>query len=160
MIAVNFDGSNKVLGAPAGMEDSVHALHVYNDGEVSISCWELTDNDKEILDKLGKIYLTVVAGFTQPPVALSVENPFVESYRSEKSQEIIDNVISDSEKIGVYVLTNRVTTILVDDDEFDYIAASVVKAKGADRDDIKNTFDTMYLSTLDKGVVCFQKKLL
>ncbi len=41
-----------------------------------VSCWEMTEKEKEEFLKTGKIYLSVM-GNMQPPVALYVDRPYI-----------------------------------------------------------------------------------
>lgn len=41
-----------------------------------VSCWEMTDKEKEEFAKTGKIYLAVYGG-VQPPVSLYVDRPYI-----------------------------------------------------------------------------------
>jgi len=76
---VNFPTSNKELTAPPGVStEECGSLPVYNDGELSISCWEMTDEEFATLKKTKRVWLWVWAGFSQPPVAVDVADPFVD----------------------------------------------------------------------------------
>lgn len=70
-----FDGSNRVLGPPAGREAEVASLPVFSNGHVCVSCWELTEAERAEIFATGRIWLFVWAGHTQPPVSLQVERP-------------------------------------------------------------------------------------
>lgn len=70
MHPAEFPQVNKRLGAPKGCEGEVGALPVCTDGNVCVSCWELTPEELEIVKRTGKIFLFVFSGETQPPVAL------------------------------------------------------------------------------------------
>ncbi len=77
MYPVSFDGQNGVLGKPGNMSDDECApLPVFRDGQQSVSCWQLTSAEMEQLNKTRRIYLSVLAGPSQPPVMLSTERPF------------------------------------------------------------------------------------
>ena len=41
-----------------------------------VSCWEMTEKEKEEFLKTGKIYLSI-AGNLQPPVSLYVDRPYI-----------------------------------------------------------------------------------
>jgi hypothetical protein len=70
-----FPEANIELQAPTGM-DNCDPMWVHRDGTHCISKWTL--NWKERLRVLftGHVWLWVVSGWTQPPVAVSVEYPF------------------------------------------------------------------------------------
>ena len=80
MEPVDFTESTLKLGAPKGQEKEVGDLYVYTDKKKCISCWELTDDDLEILKKTKKVYAGVFSGKTQPPIFLTVETPFLAEF--------------------------------------------------------------------------------
>ena len=52
-------------------------LEINTDGVVCVSCWQLSPKEiKNLIEDSGKIWLWVFSGVTQPPVALTVGNPF------------------------------------------------------------------------------------
>lgn len=79
ILPVKFPEANKVLTPPVDMtEDECSNLHVFNDDKISISCWEITDEVLELIQKHRKIWLGVTAGKSQPPVWMSPdETPFI-----------------------------------------------------------------------------------
>lgn len=78
MIPVEFDQMTVVLGKPQGWRDEdCLPLPVYRDGVRCISCWKLSKEDLEQIEKTGEIWLTILAGESQPPVCLQTENPFI-----------------------------------------------------------------------------------
>jgi hypothetical protein len=77
MHPVKFSHSNRILLKPDTMTDEeCGTLPVFSDGQICISCWVLTDSDKHKLLKSNKLWLQVNSGETQPPVNLSVNDPF------------------------------------------------------------------------------------
>ena len=82
MKPIYFDEANKVLTAPDGMsKEACVDLCVVNDGNQSISCWELNDEERRAIAEGANIWLGVLAGATQPPVWLSTERPFKVEYQ-------------------------------------------------------------------------------
>lgn len=74
MNPVNFFGSNKTLTPPKGMtHEQCSDLRVFSDGDVTVSCWELSAAEKEVVAKTGKVWLKVWAGPSAPPVLVSAE---------------------------------------------------------------------------------------
>lgn len=72
--AITFDGANMVLGAPAGSEETVSALHTYTNGMCSVSCWRLSPEELAEVNRTGGIiFLSVFSGRSQPPVFLGDE---------------------------------------------------------------------------------------
>jgi hypothetical protein len=71
--AVDFEGSNKTLNAPKGVEN-VEQLHTFTNGRCSVSCWELDADELAEIARTGRVYLSVISGETQPPVFVSSES--------------------------------------------------------------------------------------
>lgn len=74
--SIAWHGQNRLLSAPKGEEkDRVHDLHVFNNGNVTVSCWQLTPEElADIIQNGGKIYLAVLYGASQPPVFVGSED--------------------------------------------------------------------------------------
>lgn len=70
MIPTAFPEQNKTLTKPEGMDDC-GSLPVYNDGQQSISCWQMSWRERLSALLRGKVWLQVYAGSTQPPVSLT-----------------------------------------------------------------------------------------
>lgn len=79
MIPSSFDESNTYLSAPNGMPDCLPlSCYIGNDDTkhpVIISCFKLTKEELEEINKTGRVWLTV-AGQTMPPVVLSGISPW------------------------------------------------------------------------------------
>ncbi len=87
MLPVNFPNTNYTI--PSG--DSYEELPVYRDSAQIISCWQLNQQDLNKIKKSGKIWLTV-AGKAQPPVDISVYDPFILPRPIVVHKEISDRV--------------------------------------------------------------------
>jgi len=75
MEPIHFPQANKVLGKPPGMTDEeCGPLPVFNDGQQSISCWQMTWRERLAALIFGKVWLFVMFGHTQPPVLLLAKN--------------------------------------------------------------------------------------
>ncbi len=75
---INFDESNCTYKAPDGKSTiTIKDLKVYKDSKQIISCWKFSLWDKIKLLFTGKLYLGVL-GYSQPPVWIHVDNPFVD----------------------------------------------------------------------------------
>lgn len=78
MVPTSFAESNGTLDPPRGMEDCCDPLAVaygkLNEMPVVVSCWKLTKEELEEINRTGRVWLVVV-GETQPPVALQVKKP-------------------------------------------------------------------------------------
>lgn len=70
--AVEFPGSNMVLGAPKGAEN-VLSLHTFTNGHCSVSCWELDDDELAEIVRTRRIFISILSGRTQPPVFVAPE---------------------------------------------------------------------------------------
>ncbi len=74
---VEFPEQNCVFGKPPSMTDEqCVALPAHKSPEQIISCWELSDEEIEMLIKTKRVYLSVIGG-VQPPVAIVVDPPFI-----------------------------------------------------------------------------------
>jgi hypothetical protein len=73
MTPIEFDEQNKVLTAPPGMTpDECGNLPVYNDGAQSISAWKPSLRERIGILLGAPVWLSVLAGSTQPPVSVWV----------------------------------------------------------------------------------------
>lgn len=70
--AVDFQGSNMVLHAPAGSEN-VSDLRTFTNGMCSVSCWQLSPEEIAEVAKTGRVFLSVFSGRSQPPVFVGGE---------------------------------------------------------------------------------------
>lgn len=69
MKPIKFNQANKNLLKPNSMTDEeCSSLWVYTDGNQCVSCWKM--NWKQRIKALffGKIWISVMSGYTQPPV--------------------------------------------------------------------------------------------
>lgn len=75
MIAIKFKEANKNLLKPESMTDEeCGSLWVYSDGRQCISCWRLTWKERIKALLFGKVWLSVLSGYSQPPVWLACDN--------------------------------------------------------------------------------------
>ena len=66
---VDWYGKNKVLKAPKGTtEEQVQDLHVFNNGVVSVSRWQLSNEALKEALETGCIFVSCYSGETQPPI--------------------------------------------------------------------------------------------
>lgn len=76
----SFEQQTDVLRKPDSMTDEeCSSLPVWSDGERCISLWTATWRERLCFLLTGKVWLWVWGGPTQPPVAVSVDNPFEET---------------------------------------------------------------------------------
>lgn len=72
MNPASFPESNRTLTAPSSMTSEQCAdLPIWTDGNQCISCWKPTWKERLSILFFGRVWLTVVFGGSQPPVALS-----------------------------------------------------------------------------------------
>jgi hypothetical protein len=72
---VNFKHANRFLAAPASATYSkqiagVIGMHTWTDGEQSVSRWKLTWRERLQVLCHGHVWVSVLSGSTQPPVAI------------------------------------------------------------------------------------------
>lgn len=66
---IEFEQANKNLSRPDNMTDEeCSSLRVYTDGRECISCWKMTFRQRLAALFFGKIWLSILSGYTQPPV--------------------------------------------------------------------------------------------
>lgn len=72
---VDWSGSNKKLVAPKGYtKEQVQDLPVFNNGVVSVSAWQLSPDElADIVQNGGIVFVSVVAGPSQPPIYVGSE---------------------------------------------------------------------------------------
>jgi hypothetical protein len=81
MIPIEFPQANQVFKKPDNMTDEecyeLHTFHGLVDGPNlgTISCWQLSKEDIEEIQRTGVIWLRVL-GARLPPMAVFTENPF------------------------------------------------------------------------------------
>lgn len=68
----HFKRANFVLGPPPGYDDVVVPLPVLRTLEgLSVSCWELTPEEKEEIARTGKVWVSVWSGLGHPPICVA-----------------------------------------------------------------------------------------
>lgn len=71
MKAIKFKEANKNLLRPPNMtEEECKNLWVYTDGKQCISCWKMSFLQRLSALFFGRVWLSVLGGYTQPPVWL------------------------------------------------------------------------------------------
>lgn len=72
MKAIKFKEANKNLFKPDSMTDEeCSSLMVYTNGRECVSCWRLTWKERLSALLFGRVWLSMLSGFTQPPVWLA-----------------------------------------------------------------------------------------
>lgn len=91
MIPASFDESNHVLDKPREMtREQCDPLSVFvgedtNRVPVVISCWKLTKEELEEINRTGRVWLWIF-GRTMPPVSLEIANPFAPKRADDDEQ--------------------------------------------------------------------------
>lgn len=81
MVPTSFEESNDVLGKPPSMSDDecscLSILRVENNNGLPmvISCWKMTKEELEEVNRTGRVWLGV-CGVTMPPVIVTGIKPF------------------------------------------------------------------------------------
>jgi len=127
MKAVEFKGQTKVFTKPSGMTDAeCGSLAVNFNGEQSVSCWELDENDIKNILKHKRVWLGVLGG-GHPPVFLTTDEPVqvsIEKAKVEKLFKSKDSIYSYmqgmlEDKTGYSANEITVRSIFYDDLEVD-----------------------------------------
>ena len=70
MEPIDFEQANKTLLAPHGQEAEIEPLRVFSQEGICISCWKPTIRERLSILLFGRVWLWVISGETQPPVAM------------------------------------------------------------------------------------------
>lgn len=70
---VNFDGVNVVLRAGKG-DENVQDMGAFRNHAACVSCWELDEEELDEIRRTGRVFLSVLMGGSQPPVAVGSES--------------------------------------------------------------------------------------
>jgi hypothetical protein len=88
MLPIHFDEANTIFRKPEGWTDEQCSdlstwrgdMRIDEHGNTSptiVSCWQLSKEDLEEINRTGKIWLSIT-GTGMPPVSLFTENPFIQ----------------------------------------------------------------------------------
>jgi len=92
MNPATFEHQTQVLVRPADMtEDECGPLPIYNDGEQCISLWRLSWRERISALIFGKVWLQVLSGETQPPVALTAAKQIFKMDSAQKTERLRGN---------------------------------------------------------------------
>lgn len=99
---IDFEGSNVLFGAPSTMTaEECGDLPCFFDGDVVVSCWELTPDELEHVMSTGQVWLMVWGGGT-PPVCITGEKPLVEADPTQ-SQPPAQKNVREHDRWGEYM---------------------------------------------------------
>ena len=74
-----FSQATKVLEAPEGMTDKeCGILPVFTDGEQCVSLWGMSLRERLSALFFGRVWVLILSGSTQPPIAINVERSIFE----------------------------------------------------------------------------------
>jgi hypothetical protein len=77
MKPIRFEGQTVELQKPPGMTDEeCGSLPILRLDGTCISCWQMTWKERLKALLTGRVWLGVLSGHTQPPVYVTVEQPF------------------------------------------------------------------------------------
>ena len=62
-------------------DEECGSLHIYTDGKQCISCWEPTEEEIKSIVENKKVWISVHSGYTQPPILLLGDSPFVSAVK-------------------------------------------------------------------------------
>jgi len=82
MKAVNFEAATKTLVVREDARLSTHIvaidpLRVWTDGEQCVSCWKMSLRERLHVLFRGYIWVAILSGSTQPPVALEARREYL-----------------------------------------------------------------------------------
>jgi hypothetical protein len=82
MKPIQFEHSNQVL-QPSGQEYSdnvtgVDPLPVWTDGEQCVSCWKMSLRERFSALLFGRVWLSLLSGYTQPPAFIQASREYLE----------------------------------------------------------------------------------
>ena len=79
MKPIRFKEVNKWLDKPESMTtEECKSMFIYTDNRECISCWRLTFWERMKILFLGKLWVRIVSGKTQPPIALTIAKTIFE----------------------------------------------------------------------------------
>jgi len=77
MIAINFKGSNRNLKKPGSLTDKeCVSMDIYTNGKQCLSKWKMSFRERLKFLFMGYVWVWVWSGQTQPPVLITLDDPF------------------------------------------------------------------------------------
>jgi hypothetical protein len=71
---VDFIGTNVIMKAPRGQEETVRDVSAFRNEQCCITCWQLTEDELAEVNRTGRIFLSVHYGGGMPPVFIGGED--------------------------------------------------------------------------------------
>lgn len=71
---VDFIGTNTIMKAPKGREETVNDVRAFRNEQCCVTCWQLTEAERAEINQTGRIYLSVLFGGGMPPVFVGGED--------------------------------------------------------------------------------------
>lgn len=90
MKAIEFPQANLILNPPAGQEKNINPLHVHHFAEGFVSCWTITDEELERLQKGDRRIWLWVLGKSHPPVLVTNKDPFAAPAPATQGPEAVN----------------------------------------------------------------------
>jgi hypothetical protein len=108
MKPIDFPEKNKIYTKPETMTDEeCGSLHVFENEQLKISCWEFTPDEFLHAIFFRKIWLSVYMN-VQPPVGLSAEFPFVKDADGHDQLPIaVINDVMIERKVNQFIIQYR-----------------------------------------------------
>lgn len=66
--AIDFAGTNIVMRAPPGREETVNDVRAFRNAMCCVTCWQLSDAELAEIARTRRVYLSVFMGGGRPPV--------------------------------------------------------------------------------------------
>lgn len=71
---IPWHGQNKILKGPEGRTDYISDINVFNNGTISVSCWQLSGEEiAELATNGGLLFIGVMGGRSQAPMIVGNE---------------------------------------------------------------------------------------
>lgn len=71
---VDFIGTNIIMKAPQGREETVNDVRAFTNEQCCVTCWQLTPDELAEVYRTGKVFLSVHYGGGMPPVFVGGED--------------------------------------------------------------------------------------
>lgn len=86
---VGFEGADFTFCAPPGTEETIRDLHVFKAEDHTASCWRLTQEELEEVNRTGVVWLRIM-GHAMPPVYVSGTALVLVNNRPAKAEPFLE----------------------------------------------------------------------
>lgn len=91
MNPIQFPQANTIMRAPPSMAEGLcNDVHAHSNGEICVTLWQPTPEERAAIAAGAPIYLSVHMAGSMPPISFAVESPFIEPPTAERLEEIAD----------------------------------------------------------------------